>query len=263
MIPAYAIGLYLNLPVCDLVALISNSEIKTGHTRNVKKRIERPLDAKRILIVDDSIQSGRSMREDTALINLDNFDEITTLAIYSDKKKRNDVDIFLEYIPTPRIFEWNIFHHKWILSRSCIDIDGVLCEDPSKEQNDDGEKYIEFIRNARPLFIPTVKIGALVTNRLEKYREETEEWLKKLNIDYEELFMLNEPSQKARRERGNYGENKAKIYSNIKFILFIESENNQSKVICEKTGKYVYCTATNTMHVPGMVSRAKTQGTLS
>lgn len=51
-----------------------------------------------------------------------------------------------------------------------MDIDGVLCADPTPEENDDGEKYRHFLLNTPPLFIPKVTIGTLVTSRLEKYR---------------------------------------------------------------------------------------------
>lgn len=46
------------------------------------------------------------------------------------------------------------------------------------EENGDGEKYLNFIKNAEVMFLSTGKIYALVSNRLEKYRTETEQWLK-------------------------------------------------------------------------------------
>lgn len=64
-----------------------------------------------------------------------------------------------------------------------MDIDGVLCADPTPEENDDGEKYRHFLLNTPPLFIPKVTIGTLVTSRLEKYRPETEAWLQKNHVN--------------------------------------------------------------------------------
>lgn len=52
------------------------------------------------------------------------------------------------------------------LDNMCFDIDGVLCEDPTPEQNDDGEKYVEFIRNAPVKVIPTYKIVYLVYHKI-------------------------------------------------------------------------------------------------
>ena len=60
-----------------------------------------------------------------------------------------------------------------------MDFDGVLCRDPTEEENDDGDKYRYFIANVEPIFKPSVEIGWIVTSRLEKYRDLTENWLKK------------------------------------------------------------------------------------
>jgi uncharacterized HAD superfamily protein len=129
-----------------------------------------------------------------------------------------------------------------ILEKSCFDIDGVLCVDPSSEQNDDGPKYREFILNAKPLFIPGATIGALVTSRLEKYRPETEEWLKKNNIRYKELYMLDLPDMAARQKANSHGSFKASVYKSNAFKLFVESEPRQAAEINRLTGKPVLCT---------------------
>ena len=61
-------------------------------------------------------------------------------AIYCQPARENDVDLAFELCPTPRVFEWNLMHHDSIIPQACVDIDGVLCEDPTDEQNDDGPK---------------------------------------------------------------------------------------------------------------------------
>ncbi len=33
-----------------------------------------------------------------------------------------------------------------LLENFCVDIDGILCRDPTREENDDGPKYRELIR---------------------------------------------------------------------------------------------------------------------
>ena len=45
-------------------------------------------------------------------------------------------------------------HHSF-LNDSCLDIDGVLCRDPSPEENDDGPRYEKFLTETNPLVIPT------------------------------------------------------------------------------------------------------------
>lgn len=254
MIPAYMIGLYLNTSVTDLSSLINNVGLMQGITRKSRKKINNVHEAKRILLVDDSIMSGRSMKESLASLPASVINKITTLAVYSDKKKRDDIDIFLEYLPAPRVFEWNIYH-RGVLEKSCVDIDGVLCVDPTNSQNDDGVEYINFLLSAKPLFLPSYRIHSLVTNRLEKYRPETEEWLKKKGVEYDNLIMLDLPSKEERLRRGLHAENKANYYKKNKDIeLFIESDVNQAHKIMTLTGKPVYCVDRNIMFDPGLIN---------
>jgi len=252
MIPAYMIALHLNRKCCDLEALVRNEPLKTGSTRSASSAIEYPSEASKILLVDDSIFSGVSLAKELQRIPEELRARMTTLAVYSTETARQDVDIFLEHVPLPRVFEWNIFHHQ-VVERSCFDIDGVLCVDPTEEQNDDGERYIEFIRNAEPLYIPTGKVNCIVTSRLEKYRAETEAWLRKHGIQYGSLIMLDLPNKEARQRLGAHGTHKAEAYRRSKQDLFYESERHQAVQIHELTKKPVYCTETNEMFAKGAI----------
>ncbi|NIK23008.1 phosphoribosyltransferase [Paenibacillus lupini] len=244
MLPAYMISLILNKKCCDIDSLINNIALKTGSTRNSKDEIIYPSDAKKILIIDDSICSGKSLSNEISKIPFNIREKITTLAVYTSEKVRDDVDITLEYVPTPRIFEWNIFHHS-IVGNSCFDIDGVLCIDPTEEENDDGEKYNNFLLNALPYIIPTGKINSLVTSRLEKYRPETEVWLKNNGVVYENLLMLDLPTKEERQRLGAHASFKAEVYKKSGQELFYESDRNQAIKIHELTKKPVYCVDSN------------------
>jgi uncharacterized HAD superfamily protein/hypoxanthine phosphoribosyltransferase len=258
MIPAYIIALHLNVDCTDIRSYIDNKPLKKGGTRKARKNLSMPHDAKNILVVDDSIGSGKSMKDDLMLISnqAEESVKITTLAIYSSELKRTDVHIFLKYLPYPRVFEWNIFHHD-LLSKSCLDIDGVLCIDPTEEENDDGEKYRFFILNAKPLFLPTSKVHSLVTSRLIKYKKETEQWLAKYNVLYDYLIMLDLPSKEERQALGIHGKHKAHYYKNSATDLFVESEEGQAKEICKITGKPVYCVDNNTMYNENLINELK------
>lgn len=243
--PANMLALYLNIHCTDLISLINNSELKTGSTRKSKNQyLKYPQNAQKILLVDDSIAKGDSIKADMALIPTYLHSKITTCAIYSSLKQRNDVDFFLEYLPSPRVFEWNIFHHP-ILTTACLDIDGVLCIDPTEEQTNDAEKYIEFILNAQPLFIPSRKVYALVTSRSEKYREQTETWLKKYKVEYEYLIMQDLPGKKGGQKQISHAKHKALFYQKSSAELFIESDYKQSIEINHITKKPVFCAASN------------------
>ncbi|MDR1591400.1 MAG: FkbM family methyltransferase [Prevotellaceae bacterium] len=143
------------------------------------------------------------------------------------------------------MFQWNYMNHGYI-EQSCFDIDGVLCVDPTEEENDDGDKYRRFILNAKPLYIPHYNIYALVTSRLEKYRKETEEWLKKNNVQYKHLYMLDLSSKEERIRLNAHAKFKAEIYRRLDdTVLFYESNLSQAHEIAKITQKAVFCVETD------------------
>lgn len=252
MLPASIISLYRNIPFTDVYSYADNRYLKYGSTRKIKKLLELCSDAEHILIVDDSISTGESLKKIKDIIDYcSHKKKVTYCCIYGVDKISSFSDFIFEIVPLPRVFEWNIFHHS-VINTTCFDIDGVLCEDPTQEQNDDGSRYKDFILNAKPLFVPTQKIRCLVTSRLEKYRNETIQWLKMHNIKYDKLHMLDLPDAETRRRLGIHSKFKASIYSkDIASNLFIESELKQAIDIANRSGKSVFCTENMTMVFPG------------
>ena len=246
MIPAYIIGLALNKPVCSVPEFING--MFGGH--GITRKIHNTKKIKKVLIVDDTINSGNSMiKVKEQLKDIQNKYDCKFMAVYSScEEVSKKIDIALHVLPQPRFFQWNyMFHVRNI--QSCFDMDGVLCFDPTPEQNDDGKNYIDFIKNARPLYLPAQPIGYIVTSRLEKYRKETEEWLKKHNVNYKKLYMFNGTAEE-RRRLGLHAVFKAKIYKELKDTdLFIESEPGQAQQIADLTGKVVMCCADDKMYL--------------
>ena len=151
----------------------------------------------------------------------------------------------------PRGFAWNLWKHSR-LPRWGFDIDGVFCRDPSKAENDDGDAYRNFLLNVEPLFLPQRPIGHIVTSRLEKWRQETEKWLKRHGISYLQLHMLNLPTKADRlREMkvrpGGRGGWKAEICTEVGVDMFIESCPKQARNIAEMAKIPVFCTGTMAM----------------
>ncbi len=140
-----------------------------------------------------------------------------------------------------------------------MDLDGVICQDPTVEQNDDGEKYIDFIKNSKPKFVPTNKIYAIVTNRLEKYRPETTEWLKKYGVKYQQLIMLDLQTKQDRLKINPAVVHKGVFYKKSEAVLFIESSYNQSIDIATTSGKPVYCVDKNVFIEPNMAKQILNQ----
>lgn len=238
IIPAFIIGTQLNLPVNSI------DEYLNGILGSKGKRIlkNNQNEFTHVLVVDDSIDSGNAMCDAKERIKaLNNNVKHTYCAIYASNKIEPKVDLYLKYLPQPRVFQWNFKNH-FISTQSCYDLDGVLCVNPTEEQNDDGKKYLSFILDAKPLFIPAYKISCIVTSRLEKYRTETELWLKTNKVNYKELIMLDLPSAEERRQRKIHAKFKAEVFVIRNEKIFVESNWKQAKTIFKIAKKPVFCT---------------------
>ena len=257
LLVANLLALYLNLPMTDVEGLCEGRILSAGPRYG-----ERPDFSKirKVLVVDDSVCSGSQMRKTKAIIEKANLPfDIYYGAVYVTPRGTKEVDFWCEIVNLPRVFEWNIMHHD-ILQNSCVDLDGVICRDPAPEENDDGQKYKEFIKNAELLIIPTKKIGWIVTCRLEKYRELTEEWLRRYEVKFDHLIMLNLPDKKTRQMLGIHTKYKAEVYKSTKALLFIESSKEQAYEIVRLTGKPVLCTETGEMINPGVLAGSYSHG---
>ncbi|MDS0294258.1 phosphoribosyltransferase family protein [Halogeometricum luteum] len=258
LLAANLLCLNLDVPMTDVEGLCEGRVLQTGHRYDGEASFD---DVERVLVVDDSVDSGRQMRETKAQLAEKNLDfDIEYAAVYVSSKGHQFVDYWVDVVDKPRVFEWNVMHHP-DLKHSCVDIDGVLCRDPTREENDDGPRYREFLQSVEPRVVPTETIGWLVTCRLEKYREETEAWLNEHGVEYENLVMMDHPSKEARQRAGNHAEYKANVYRNTDTKLFIESSPKQAAVICERSKQPVLCYETNELMNPGYVDRIQNKST--
>ena len=238
-IVAGLIALNLNLPMCSYNEYLNKSVPLGG--RRTKDFNYNAGTQQKVLIVDDSASSGWELqRIKSQLENTDIPDEMIFLAAYVSDKAMDLVDIALETTNPPQIFEWNLYHHPHLIN-SCVDIDGVLCRDATKEEDDDGEQYREFIKHVPPRIIPTVEIGWLVTSRLEKYRELTENWLREHGVKYKHLIMQDLPDLATRKKNNADAQFKAQFFSSQDAFFFVESSGWQAREIAESTGKAVFC----------------------
>ena len=252
VVPATMIALHLNANYASIGEFKEDKVFSHGVTRSTARdNKERPSQCRNVLLVDDSALSGNSIRQAKDEIR-DRYPwmNVTTLSVYVTKKSRSCVDIWFEVVEVPRTFEWNLFHREYA-ANWCFDIDGVLCVDPTDVENDDSRLYKNFLSNASQLARPTVKLGFLVTSRLEKYRKDTEKWLKDRNIEYEELFMIDVDTAKERRKLGLHSKFKSEVYKKVKASnLFIESDKTQAQEIANDSGKAVLCFSNQVVYYP-------------
>lgn len=244
MLVATMLALYLNKPVTDIDTFLSGRLSASGTTKPKRGWVTSFDEVQKVLVVEDSVASGDSILDAKRKVESSGYSNLAYvyLAAYVSKKGRDMVDVWFDVVPQPRLFEWNYLHHQGYMPRTCFDIDGVLCVDPTPEENDDGPRYREFLENARPKLIPTSKVGWIVTSRLEKYRGETEGWLARQGIEYGKLEMMDGATAEERRRLGSHAEFKAGVYKGLKdAILFIESDDAQAQRINEITHKAVFC----------------------
>jgi orotate phosphoribosyltransferase len=255
LLAANLLALHLNLPFTDVEGFLEGRILQSGE--RLKNYIKPFSEYNNVLIVEDSIYSGSSVKMVKEKLNgLTKGKNLLYAAVFAVPESRNQVDIYFEVCPVPRIFEWNMMHHN-LLSRSCVNIDGVLCKDPTEDENDHGSNYEYFLENVEPFFRSSKTIGFLVTNRLEKYRTLTEAWLAKHNVKYNTLIMLNLPNEAARLKANNHGEFKADVYIKSNCVLFIESSLWQSRQIASLSGKPVYCMDERKMIYPNFTAKGK------
>lgn len=209
----------------------------SGITREIKEL------SGRILIVDDSINSGNSL----SIVKNICKDNVLYGAVYYTKESENMIDYKYKLMEHPRLFEWNLFH-SGIIGRSCVDIDGFLCDNPIESQNDDSYNYRKFIAETHCRIVPTYTIGYLVTCRLEKYRDDTIKWLDRNGIKYNSLIMMNYKTMEERQKMGNYAQYKANVYCKSNAVLFIESSIHQAMEIARISKKPVLCTDNMTLY---------------
>lgn len=229
-----------------------------------------PLDALhhkgKVLILDDSVYMGSALQ--AFKDRWGDHDHWTYGAVYASPMSdgRNDAfKILGRVVQLPRYFAWNLFHHL-DLGKALLDIDGVLCEDPTRpvdasdcvahgsnawhaDETLDGW-YGKHLQYANPRFLPCVPVGGLVTCRLELFRPQTEAWLAKYGITYGSLTMSQYPNADARRRGMAYGDYKGQVLRDGPYEFMIESSDTQARWAAKTAGKPVICTDTQEVHNP-------------
>jgi len=265
LLVANILATFRNIALADVDGFIEGRCYRTGH---VKEGALNATDGeahlgflstpRRVLVVDDTVSTGASLRRVRERIEAAGLPHTVEYAtVYALPGKEEMVDYHCEVLNAPRAFEWNLFHHRSLLPQMCLDMDGVLCANPSSREDDDGAAYLRFLDETPPFMVPSAEIGWIVTSRLERYRAETEAWLTKHGVRYRELIMLDYPTADARKAMKINGANKADVYRRTGAVLFVESDVRQAVEIATLARKDVLCIDTMQMIRPGMVPTAR------
>lgn len=224
--------LVANIIATKLGKRLTTPELFSHNHYWVSKFIDKKIEYKNILLVDDSISTGKTMEKSLEFLqsHCENLN-ITKAALIVTKKSKELVDLSCKVIPHPRLFEWNILHaKKGVLA---ADLDGIICENCPPGVDLDEKLYTEWIKTAKPYLIPSFEIDLIISCRLEKYRSNTEEWLNQHGVNYKELILWNIQSKEERK--GKYSHHKIENCLKIKPTMIWESNFGQAKQIWAAT----------------------------
>lgn len=250
---ATMISMYLHLPMLT-IRQTRNDIVPTGNgwrlggSRHVDPKTQK------VAVIDDTVMTGNSLKAIEPLLR-EKFGDYITATVYCNPKANQKPDIHAVDLPWPHMLEWNIFNS--VLSPNmAVDFDGILCHNCHPHQDDDGPKYLDFIANAKPLYLPRKEpIPLIVTARIEKYRKQTEDWLRRHGVRWNRLVM--HPAKSTReRERDDVVAYKSKHFAKWAKthrptpppLAFIESEDWQAKGIAKRTGLMTICPASGKVY---------------
>jgi len=252
--PASIVASLLHLPLLAIRQTLNDViEVGNGWRLGGSDHIKAAKNGK-VVIIDDTVMTGNSLRAIAAIVR-NRFPNAITAAIYVNPLARRKPDVWVRDLGWPHILEWNVFNS--VLSPNiAVDFDGILCHDCPRGSDDDGPKYLDFIKNAKPLYIPRkVPIPLIVTARIEKYRAETEAWLKRHRINFYNLVM-HPAATLGERNRDDVAAYKAKHFeawaskhiARPAPLMFIESEDWQARRISEITKRMTVCPASRNVY---------------
>lgn len=195
MMPAAQLAMHLHLPLYTLW----HGELRdVGHGYRLQSATRRKGP---VLVVDDTVHNGGTIGRVRALCAAkgDRFTaashrrrqraDLLWAAIYSEPRGMHLLDFYGAELRTPHLLEWNLFSCPWA-PHIATDLDGILCPDFTPEEDDDGAAYLHAMTTRRPKYLYRFcEVPAIITARLERYRPETEAWLRKWGVRWRKLVM--------------------------------------------------------------------------
>lgn len=233
--PAAMLSTAMQVPLVSLESLAAGTpkELWRPDRADIPER-QLQLGPGKPLILDDTVSSGRSLAEIRRAIDLDCW--YAAVWVRPEPRVLDCVDFYAATHAVDHLMEWNWLSVN-LTSKIMFDMDGVLCEDWFSNEYEQPAEYQNHLENASPLYLPTAPILGIVTSRLEKYREITQDWLTRHNVSYS--FLEMEPAEPRR-----FSKHKSQHYAARQdAILFVESSPDQSAAIATATRKPVLCPA--------------------
>lgn len=193
----------------------------------------------KILLVDDSMNTGQRMREIRQRLG-DRY--YVYGAVYSTHKAKSYADYIQVLIDLPHWYEWWLYGCPLLYyQKVATDFDGIICEDCPPQYDDDGPLYTKWMMEVKPIrhFYPH-GVPYAITARLEKYAKLTRWWLDR-NKQVVGNVIHAPYKSKEERSRHSIAQFKAQKCKELGVEIFIESEPVQAMEIAALTDKPVIC----------------------
>jgi orotate phosphoribosyltransferase len=221
---------------------------RLGGGRRMRRHLTKP-EGTSIVAVEDSINTGWSMGR--AVSKTPDPRVIGKTAVYCTPTGTSCVDLYAVALPLPHYFTWHMFGANVLCRQPTgFDMDGIYCTDCEREDDDDGERYLNWMRSVRPyrMYVGG-KATAIVTSRLEKYRDETVQWFARYGLEYGQLVMGPWASL-AERRSSDVGAWKASVARDLRLEMFVESSERQARSIAALAQIPVFCPKTKSIYTP-------------
>jgi orotate phosphoribosyltransferase len=250
---ATMLSMYAHIPMLT-IRQTANDVVATGNGWRLggSQHVDPAKD--KVLVVDDTVMTGNSLKAIRPLVQ-SQFGNVLYAAVYVNPMAKVKPDIWAVDLPWPHLLEWNLFNS--VLSPSvAMDFDGILCNDCRPDQDDDGDRYLEFLHTTGAKYLPRkVPVPLIVTARLEKYRNETENWLRRHGVQWHQLVM-HPAATLAERNQCDIAAFKTRHFSEWALrhrpapgpILFAESDDRQASRIAQLSGRMVVCPASGQVY---------------
>lgn len=257
LMPGSVISNILNLPITTVDVFSNTLDFNSAFLGKGVRKI-RSNNTHKFIVVDDTIFNGTAMAKAAETLEhsaLGAMCEFEYWCVYCEKPQMLDKypvkhcikdvsDIWEQSSMKVILYEWNRFHHYPVIaSRMLYDLDGVLVMDPPADTNT--ELYEAYIKNPIPKYIPTSPIS-ICTFRLTKYKDVTIQSLKDLGVEVASLCMFDGTYEQ--RSRVSPSVYKASFYKDSPFVLFVESNDEQARLINKLSGKPVMSVEKNCVY---------------
>lgn len=249
MMPAAAVATHMHLPLFQVDKKTGIAPVGSGirfWTRQKK------IDDGPLFVIDDSVHDGN-----TYWLTKQSLPKNSIItAVYAKPYSKQMVDHYAVEAPSPHLFEWNLFNTLMMSPLNetglldpylgiglALDFDGIISQDP--KWGDDRSENLDWLLNLKPgKYIPRrCEVQLIATNRLEKWRDATDQWCQEWGVRYKQMYMSPYDTVEARD--ADFPRSailvKGEAYKNSQCGLFVESDPFQAELIFEYTGRPVLC----------------------